>query len=159
MLMFKLRIVGAVVLAGIVIGSGAGVLAFRTFAAEQAAPPAPDRPSAPAVSPTVTELAQARLKAARAVNDDLMKLIQLNRASVDELALWAPHLLEAELDVSTTKAQRVAALTAYLNRMIEAEKWARMRFDSGRITSIDYGKATVQRLEAELRLAKEKAKE
>jgi hypothetical protein len=78
---------------------------------------------------------------------------------VDELALWAPHLLEAELDVSTTKAQRVAALTAYLNRMIEAEKWARMRFDSGRITSIDYGKATVQRLEAELRLAKEKAKE
>jgi hypothetical protein len=146
MLMSKRRIAGVVVLAVVVIGSGAGLLAYRAFAGDGPA------------EPTVAELAQARLKAAQAVKEGLMTQIQVNAASVDELALWAPHLLEAELDVSTTKAQRVTALTAYRDQMIEAEKWAKVRFESGRATSVDYGKAQVKRLEAELRLAREKAK-
>jgi hypothetical protein len=139
------------------LGAGAGTVAYRTATG---APPAAPRQGEdrPAAEDEVTKLAQERLEAAREVYRLLQAQIKTGSVSPQELCLWSPHLLDAELDVATTKAERVAALKAHVNLMKDNERFVKALVDVGRAPATELGKAKVLRLEAELRLAKEKAK-
>jgi hypothetical protein len=66
--------------------------------------------------------------------------------------------LEAELEVAATKAEKLAALDAHLTRMKDNEKLWKASIEAGRGSPVDFAKAKFARLDAELRLAKEKAK-
>jgi RNA polymerase sigma factor (sigma-70 family) len=165
MWMTKLKVATAAVLAVTVLGTSAGVVALRTAAGEQptvknespAKPPAKEGAARDDVR-VIAELAQARLKAAREVNEGLRQQFLAGRDGAESLLLWSPHLLEAELDVAANKAERLAALQAYVDRMKEYEKLTQRMFEAGHAVSTDLSKAKFLRLEAELRLAKEKAK-
>jgi hypothetical protein len=145
------------------IGLGAAVWAYHS---PDGAPadPAPQERAQPTlhlnlvVEPTVSELAKARLQAAREVYKGLIQERQIGRGDGSAIAEWSPHLLEAELEVATTKADRLAALEAHLARMKDNEKIWQGRFDAGRVLAVDLTRARFARLDAELRLAKEKAK-
>src|SRR5947209_9436123 len=160
----KLRAVAVSVLAVGVLGLGAGTVSHRTLAGEPTGGQAegPGRPAAkgqaPAAdSPTVADLTKARLQAAREVYQLLRRQYRAGQASAADIAQWSPHLLEAELDAAATPAEREAALKAHVERMAEGEKFAKASFDAGRLSATEFGKVRCLYLEAQLRLAKDKA--
>jgi hypothetical protein len=164
--MSKLKVATAAVLAVAVLGMSAGTAALRTVAGEQpnakqeapAKPPPKNEAARDDSRRVIAELAQARLKAAGEVYEGLKQEYGVGRARGESLILWSAHLLEAELGVAATKAERLAPLQAHADRMKEYEKQTKVRFDAGQVTPTDLSKVKFFRLEAELRLAKEKEK-
>ena len=169
MMISKLKMTAVVTLGLTVVGTGAGFLTYQSVVAQQT-PPA-QRPADPAQRPAEAApqprrerarpnpfqaLAEERLKAAREVFDELLKEFQSGRGTQDALGEWSPHLLEAELDASTSQEDVLAALKAHLERMRDIEKLAKARFDAGRIPAHEYAKARFFRLEAELKLEQER---
>jgi hypothetical protein len=74
------------------------------------------------------------------------------------LWVWSKRVLEAELAVSTKKAERIAALEAHLKRAVKLEKFALREFNRGGFTRLNVLEARYRRCDVELRLAQEKAK-
>jgi hypothetical protein len=106
----------------------------------------------------IADLAKARLDAAREVYALMMTTYRAGRTTLDEMVLWSPHLLEAELDAATTKAERVKAREDHFARMREYEKQMKPRFDAARASVQDLAQAKLLRAEAELRLEQEKSR-
>ncbi len=106
----------------------------------------------------IAELAKARLAAAREVYECMMMTYRAGCGSMDDIFHWWLHMLEAQLDAATTKAERVQAREEYLARAVEYEKNMKDRWKGGRAGPQDLAEAKMFRLEAELRLAREKAR-
>jgi hypothetical protein len=107
----------------------------------------------------VKKLAQARLDVARqglaAVEKPTVGGAQgYFRATM----VWAERVMQAELETSTTSAQRVAALEAYLQRTRKMEDTARAGLAQKIFTVPEVLETQYQRVSAEVLLAQEKAK-
>jgi hypothetical protein len=116
------------------------------------------KPAGGADERTVTDLAQARLEAAREVEKSLLARIDAGNLTPNAIGQWSPHLLQAELEVAKSRAERIKALEAHVERLRKAEGFAKAARDAGRYTGDEYAKAKFYLLDAELQLAKEKAK-
>jgi hypothetical protein len=162
MWMQKVRMGVLLALSLVVVGTGASLIGYRVLASEPGPSEATATTSAERSAPApdeetqIAELAKARLAAAREVYEALNAAFQSGRGTRDELLLWSPHLLEAELDAATTKAERIKARESHLKRMEEYEKLMLARAAVSRAGSRDFAEAKLLRIEAELRLAQEK---
>jgi RNA polymerase sigma factor (sigma-70 family) len=154
----KRSLVAVILLTGVLVGAAAGSLAYGTREGDgepqQSKEPAADKTG----QSSVAALAKERFMAAREVYDGILKQVSIGADTLDSLAKWAPHLLEAELDTATTKAERIAVLQAHVDRLKEHERQGRVVVDVGKMMPWQLSRFRCFRLEAELRLAREKAK-
>jgi RNA polymerase sigma factor (sigma-70 family) len=159
MFLTRLKITLAVVLAAAVFASGAGVLALRLRGAE---PPAPKNQDPPAPAAKAAdrqrELTQALAEAAKEQYEARWKEYLAGRTASDFLLPWSAHWLNAQLALSETKADRLAAYQAHFERMKAVEEVAKAKFDAGSIAVTQYTQTRYHRLEAELWLEKAKAR-
>jgi RNA polymerase sigma factor (sigma-70 family) len=154
----KRRMEAALVLAALTIGGGAAVLAYGARPSEPRQEQGADQKAGNKGPSSVADLARERLQAAREVYNGLLRLVQQGTINGAEIADWSPHLLAAELDVATTPAERRAAIQAHVERLKEFERLTKAYVDAGRSRATEMARARCLRLEAELLLAKEKAK-
>ena len=144
MFLSKLKIASVFVLILAAIG-GAGVGAYYLHAqapapksknsAKNPAESAPDKLAAKAPekeADTLTTLMQERLKLAEQEVEVCQKMYQSARVNFDALAIASKNLLKAELELSTKKADRLAALERYIKKMEAMVKYARARIQSAR---------------------------
>jgi hypothetical protein len=116
--------------------------------------------SAPRASPDSAEqriseeqkLIAELVDCARQVVDLRMKEFDAGRGTLEFLYIASRHLLDAELDQATTKAERVKAWQAQLDRALRIEKTMHERFQAGRVTLQDDQDAQYHRLEAKIGL-------
>lgn len=73
-------------------------------------------------------------------------------------AQWSQRILEAELELANEHAARLAAYEAHVKRMQDVEQMSKKHYEAGRLPLVGYSEAKFFRAEAELWLAKEKAK-
>ena len=121
------------------------------------------------VSRTPQELAKARLDLARRVYRLTVGQVTAPPTAPDathsmsntleQVALWSRRWMEAERDLARDKAGRSAALTAHIQRLKEHEKFCEelIRGSSSGLSQLFLESFRYNRLEAEYRLAKEKA--
>jgi hypothetical protein len=75
-----------------------------------------------------------------------------------DIWLWSNRVLKAELALSTTKSQRIAALEAHLRRALKLEQFARREYDRGGFPHLSLLEAIYRRYDVELQLTQERAK-
>jgi hypothetical protein len=170
MFLNKLRTVGVVLACLVLLGTGIGVLAYQRPpaadpAGDQAAAPAPDekKKEEPAADKAraddeVQALLKERLEVAKDGYEACMQEFQAGRASHEQVWEWSRKVLEAELDRTDKKDERLALLKKYVEGMQDVEKITKARYDAGRLSITDLDAAKLARIEAQLRLAREKAK-
>jgi hypothetical protein len=83
---------------------------------------------------------------------------QQGNASSEAVLGWARRVLNAELALSDTKADRVAAYEKYLQRLQQHEERCKAHLTAGVITNLDYLAARYDRQGAEAWLAEAKQK-
>src|SRR5579883_683658 len=168
MFLTKLKIASVFVLILITIG-GAGVGAYYLHAQAPAPksetlPPkpadtAPDKPVAKAPAKqadTLTTLMQERLKLAQEevkVCEEMFR--QGQRVEFVALATASKNLLKAELELSTKRADRLAAYERYIKRLEAFVETARGRFQAARGAYLDLVKAQYQLVDAKIDLERE----
>ena len=107
----------------------------------------------------VKERAKARLEVARQGLALAVRGLEGEGAEdYDDIWVWSKRVLKAELALSTTKAERIAALEAHLKRAVKLERIAMREFDRGGFTRLSVIEAKYRRSDIETRLAEEKAK-
>jgi hypothetical protein len=105
--------------------------------------------------------AEARLKLARTALEAVRA--NINRGLYkpgerDPIYIWSRRRLEARLELSATKEERVSAAQEHLNEMKAAEQPVSRMYESGQIDLLAKLDAEYRRLEAESWLEREKAK-
>jgi multidrug efflux pump subunit AcrA (membrane-fusion protein) len=112
-------------------------------------------------------LFQARLDAARRAYEEAVKSTQQTRRVADliiplarpqDVATWSLRWLNAQREMSGKKEDQIAALEAHLNRMKELQKRVTEMNKNGLASSLEVSAVEFHRREAELWLAREKAK-
>jgi RNA polymerase sigma factor (sigma-70 family) len=166
MFVTRLKIVVVVVLA-IALCAGAGVLGYRTLAAEPPAADRADRNKPPAradddkkakveAADKMRRLLAARVDAAREEWDVLRKQYEAGKQVTSDLAAVSQRLLVAQREASDKKADHIAAWEAHFRRMKEIEEVAKARFDAGTLAPEDYYRIRYFRLDAEIGLERAK---
>jgi hypothetical protein len=107
---------------------------------------------------TLPALMQKRLKLARQEVEVYEKLYQSARVNLDALATASKHLLKAELELSTKRADRLAAYERYVKMMEACVRIARVRFEAARTTEAELFKAQYLLVDAKIDLEREKAR-
>jgi hypothetical protein len=69
--------------------------------------------------------------------------------NLQDMALWSRCMLDAQLDVATTPADKTDAINDYLQRMRRLDVEASHRYQRGLISLLDKQSITYQRLEAQ----------
>jgi RNA polymerase sigma factor (sigma-70 family) len=158
----RLKTAAALVLGLAVLGGGVGLLAP---AATQPAPPGkvPHRPKAPAPAKPkdggrLSELLQKRSEIAKAEFDARHQEWLAGRGTQDILLGASRRLLQADLERARTKAERLAARKAFLDRATEVAKLSEAGFEAGRVRAADHYQAEFYRLDAEIELEREKGR-
>ena len=103
--------------------------------------------------------AQARLKLARTALETVRANIgrgQFNPGERDPISIWSRRRMEARLDLSATKADRVAAVQEHLDEMKAVEQLLDRLQEAGQVDPLSRMDAEYRRLEAESLLEKEK---
>ncbi|HEY7157409.1 MAG TPA: sigma-70 family RNA polymerase sigma factor [Gemmataceae bacterium] len=170
MFLSKLKMASVFFLSLVAIG-GAGVGAYHLHAqapapksensAKKPAESAPDKPAAKAPekeADTLTTLMQERLKLAQQEVEVCQKLYQSARANFDELVTASKDLLKAELELSTKRADRLAAHERYVKMMEAWVEFARARKESGRGSGLELVKAQYLLVDAKIDLEREKTR-
>jgi outer membrane protein TolC len=145
MLLNKVKVVTLLVA---VCGTTAGVVFYPNAIA---APKLPAKPSE-----KLQALLKARLEAAKTEVDARNKEFEAGRGTLVFIFDASKRLLQAELEVSDKKSDRLAAYEAFLKLAKEIEETNKQRFDDGKIPVQDLAQATYYRLEAEIWLEREK---
>jgi RNA polymerase sigma factor (sigma-70 family) len=170
MFLSKLRIAGVILVCLVLLGAGVGVLARQGQegappAGGQAAAPAPDdkkKEEPPAdkakADDEIKALLKARADTAETVVNARYQEFVAGRGTLDILLRYSEKRLEAELEQTDKKEEQLAALKKHLELMQEIEKINQARFDAGRVSIADLAASQLARIEAELRLARAKAK-
>jgi RNA polymerase sigma factor (sigma-70 family) len=167
MFLNKLRIAGVILVCLALLGTGVGVLAFQRPGApppggDQAAPA--DKKEDPPAPPgkeddEVEKLLQARVEAADTEATRRYQEFQAGRGTLHLLLSSSVKRLEAELERTDKKDEQLAALKKHVELMRDVEKENQKRFDEGRVSPADLASSQHARIDAELRLARAKAKE
>jgi outer membrane protein TolC len=76
------------------------------------------------------------------------------RITIDRFIRASEKLMEAERNVATTDAERLAAMQRHVERMKELAAREKAEFDVGKGTRADLAEATLARVEAEILLKK-----
>jgi len=128
----RLKVAVAAMLALMVVGTGAGVLAFGGRPVEpEARKKADPAPKADEKADLLRKKASARRDLARAAFEGYLLQFQFNMVSEQTVNLWSRRLLQAQLDLSDRKADRDAALQAHRDRLKKVDEVARARLDLG----------------------------
>jgi hypothetical protein len=105
--------------------------------------------------------AEARLKLARTA----LEAVRVNLArglykpgERDPISIWSRRRLEARLDLSATKQERVSAAQEHLDEMKAAERLVSRMYETGQIDLLAKLDAEYRRLEAESWLEQEQEK-
>ncbi len=123
-----------------------------------------DSAHTPPPSPkTQAEVSQTEQKAQAERIQTLQKVVEVVDAQIhagtampEERIAAVDAVLQAQLDAARTEAERIAILEELLDNRRDFEKITMARFQNGRCSELDYDQAQAERLEAEIRLAKEK---
>jgi RNA polymerase sigma factor (sigma-70 family) len=154
-----LRTTAAMLLLTSLIG-GAGLVLHRGEASQDQPSPAPTGTSNGVATAqrerTEAECIAEMYAAAKREWDARMQQVDAGVATLDFLANASRRLLQAELEKSRTKAERVAALEAQVRRMERVEQANKLRFESGNVSIADLQVFKFFRSEAELKLIREK---
>ena len=111
-----------------------------------------EKPGAPSAT------AQARLAVARAALQAVRADIgrgHFNPGERDPIWIWSRRRLEARLDISNTKAERVAAAQEHVDEMKGVEQLILRMYKAGQVDSLIKLDAEYRRLEAESWLERE----
>jgi hypothetical protein len=111
-----------------------------------------------AVRANPKELAKARLAAAQDCCRARVQEFLAGRGTLDLLLEAQQLLLHAELAVSTSDAQRVAAYERYWEATLTVEMMNKARFEAHRISIQDYAQTRYERLDAELQWLQARAR-
>lgn len=170
MFLSKLKMASVFVLILVAIG-GAGVGAYYLHAqapapksetsAKKPVEAAQDKPAAKAPekeADTLTTLMQKRLKLAQQEVEICLKLYQRDKVNFDALITAHKDLLKAELELSTKRADRIAAHERYVKMMEAWVKIAQTRLEMARGTGAEVVKAQYLLVDAKIDLEREKAR-
>jgi hypothetical protein len=158
MFLTKLRTLGVILLGLALFGTPAGVLTYRALADEQKETKAKGPAAAAQAGDELGELLKQRAEVARQGLKAAQEESQAGRGTIEQLVGWSRKIAEAELDRGNRKAG-LAALEEHVERAKEFEKASRARFDAGRISPQELAAARYARLDAEIWLARVKAKQ
>jgi hypothetical protein len=117
------------------------------------APPEPDRPPPPDLSP----LLEARHRAALKQFEETWVYYKQARTDAFLVYVWSHFVLESEFDLGARKADRIAALEGHLDRMQKLETLVKKVRKLGFGQSIEVGATEYYRIEADYWLAHAKA--
>jgi outer membrane protein TolC len=112
----------------------------------------------PKTDAEIVKLQKERVKTLREVVKVTRDAFDAGRVTLDRLTEAAGMLLEAELDLATKPAERIAARQAYLVLAVEVHKMSEARFAAGTLTNVDRATALAARLKAEIDLRREGGK-
>ena len=107
---------------------------------------------------TVTKAAKVRLEVARKGLAEAEKVAPGMVKDSAAIWVWSGRVLQAELALSTTKSERIAALEAHFRRAVKLEEIAEHEYRQGRLRSLDLLQAIYRRYDVEVQLAQEKTK-
>jgi hypothetical protein len=107
---------------------------------------------------TAKDLARARLELARRGLATVQRQAGGANGFYRDIWVWSERVLSAELDLSDGPAERIAALEAHLQRARRLEGLARDGFAQRIFSFAELLEAEYNRLDAEARLAAEKAR-
>jgi hypothetical protein len=154
-------------LAGGLIAAGAGrISAFQEVGGDpedvkaEARPRGGQRPQSdpdPAGPQTIAELADARVKSAHKLWETHRTYFEQGMISIDRYIDASRCLMESERDAARTKADEIAALRGYLERMRKIEERERAKREVGSGTIPNVQEAEYHRREAEYWLARAQA--
>jgi hypothetical protein len=77
---------------------------------------------------------------------------------VPEFSIWSRRWLQAELPLCRKQAEKIAAYKTHLDRTKEVERIAKLQYDIGRMSAVEYSTAKYYRLQAEVWVARAQAK-
>lgn len=117
-------------------------------------------PSAAGEERSAAALAEANLKAARQTLNALMEAYRTGNGPVDveKVYLWSRRVLEAQRDISSKKADQLAAIEEHLARMKGWRENAAKRYKAGQGTHAEVSAMEFFVTQAELWLAQANAK-
>jgi RNA polymerase sigma factor (sigma-70 family) len=124
MLLSKLKIALAVLLAVAVVGCGLSLVGYNLQAADQVEARNDSKKPGQEIAGTPAALRKARFAAARKAFDKVWAQYRLGLRDEEQVYCWSVRVLEAERAVAAKKAERVTALERHLSRMKELEKAA-----------------------------------
>ena len=155
---------GALFLALATLVGGTGIAIHHVNAGQpQAAVARKNDESSKPIAPSTVDRTEAEciaelFEAANRECDARTKEFLAGRGTMDFLFVSSRRLLQAELEKAQDKTQRVAALEAHFERMVEVEKTNKDRFEAGKIPTQLLEESRFYRCEAELSLLREKKK-
>jgi len=90
--------------------------------------------------------------------DGTQRLHEVGGTQKDRVLIARIDLLRTELDLATSKAERIVVLESQLKTRRELEQWLKRRYKDGTDSFDAQFVATADRLDAEIALLREKAK-
>jgi RNA polymerase sigma factor (sigma-70 family) len=150
-------IAGIMLAAGLLIGTGAGVLAYQQSLIK---PPAKGKVLKAAALPRdtdpadakVKELMKERLETAEAEVEARTMEFKAGKGTLDILFGAYRRLVEAQVDAADKKEDKTAAFQAYTERAKEVERINQERFNAGRIAIQDLAQSKFYHLDSVIRL-------
>lgn len=100
-------------------------------------------------------LIRARIETVRQILERERRLREGGELGLAEGPTWSRHLMEDQLRLAGTQAERIAAIREHRSRMISSEQILARNFDEGRTPQADVLKSRYYRLEADELLAEE----
>jgi hypothetical protein len=158
MFLTKLRTLGVILLGLALFGTPAGVLTYRALADEQEETKTEGPAPAAKAGDELGELLKQRVEVAQQGLKAAQEEFKAGNGTMEQLTGWSRKIAEAELDRGNGKAG-LAALEEHVERVKELEKASRARFDAGLISPQELAAARYARLDAEIWLARVKAKQ
>ena len=107
---------------------------------------------------TLTKLMQERLKLAQQEAKVCQENYRSGKVQFEAIAPAAKHLLKAELELTTKKADRVAVYERYIKVMEELAKNAQAGYQAGLVSFSDQVKAQYLLIDAKIDLERDKAR-
>lgn len=133
---------------------GMPVMIFVRAGSEPKLPPLFDPPAGPN---RMRELRLERVKALKSLSDAIGELLLVGKGNVQDAIRADEELAAAELELATTKAERVKTVDALVKRLKNHEMTAQLRLTAGTINNVEAAQAKAARLKAEIELEKLKA--
>ena len=106
----------------------------------------------------IVKLQKERVTTLREAVKATKESLDAGTVTLDRLAAAARMLLDAELELATRPAERIAARQAYLVLVVAMDKQSEARFAAGVLTTSERAMARAARLQAEIELRREGGK-
>ena len=121
------------------------------MAAEAFAPPTPPDKEK---KPSARDMAKAKLDCATRACQAVAQEFLEGKAKTEQVNMWSRRWMAAQREVTSKKADQVAAAEAHVNRLQQLEKAAKDKYDAKHGPLSDVYSAEYHRLDAEIELAR-----